>query len=102
MLKSAIFFSFFSTLNQYFFHIPYVASKKGMKFLSILEIFSKGEVQTFNVCACSTRNIKLIDFFFNLLGKEVWPEKLIKKLYNFGHKKNLQKCTLNIQIFDML
>jgi hypothetical protein len=31
MKISEIFFSFFSTLNQYFPHIPYVASKKHMK-----------------------------------------------------------------------
>jgi hypothetical protein len=59
MKISDFFFSFFSTLNQYFPHIPYVASKNGRKIVEKLKIAMDNQL------AILQKNIPR-DFFLEL------------------------------------
>jgi hypothetical protein len=69
---------------------------KKLKKISILEIFSKVEVQKLNVCACLTRSIKpkKNNLGYTLVGS--LTRTLDQKLPLLTKKKFLQKLTLNI------
>jgi hypothetical protein len=77
-------FSFFSTLNQYFPHIPYVASKKIMSKLGVKQIKRKFRVTTeigstfFGYWSVTGQVLYELYWEYETLAGVIHPKKIVR------------------------